>query len=169
DSKSNTYIKQVDMMERIFHSDYEELTKYIATELAEQLEPGDVVTVSGNLGAGKTTFTKGIATGLGVKRAVTSPTFTIIKEYKRRLPLYHIDAYRLEGLEEDIGFEEYIDGDGVTVIEWAGFLEDFIPQDRLEIMIEYNGETARTISFKPNGERYLSLLNTVNFPKESST
>src|SRR5699024_12294606 len=78
----------------------------------------------------------------GVKRAVTSPTFTIIKEYKGNLPLYHIDAYRLEGSEEDIGFEEYIDGDGVTVIEWAGFIEDFIPQDRLEIMIEYNGETA---------------------------
>lgn len=155
------------MLERIFHSDSEELTKDIATKLAEQLEPGDVVTLSGNLGAGKTTFTKGIATGLGVKRAVTSPTFTIIKEYKGRLPLYHIDAYRLEGSEEDIGFEEYIDGDGVTVIEWAGFIEDFIPQDRLEIMIEYNGETARTISFKPNGERYLSLLNTVNFPKES--
>ena len=146
------------MLERIFHSDSEELTKDIATKLAEQLESGDIVTLSGNLGAGKTTFTKGIATGLGVKRAVTSPTFTIIKEYKGRLPLYHIDAYRLEGSEEDIGFEEYMDDEGVTVIEWAGFIEDFIPQDRLEIMIEYNGETARTISFKPNGERYLSLL-----------
>src|SRR5699024_6642035 len=120
-------------------------------------------------GADKTTFTKGTATGLGVKRAVTSPTFTIIKEYKGRFPLYYIDAYRLEGYEEDIGFEEYRDGDGVTVSEWAGVIEDFIPQVRLEIMIEYNGETARTISFKPNGERYLSLLNTVNFSKESST
>src|SRR5699024_12608053 len=135
--KSNTYIKQVDMLERIFHSDSEELTKDIAIRLAKQLEPGDVVTLSGNLGAGKTTFTKGIATGLGVKRAVTSPTFTIMKEYKGRLPLYHIDAYRLEGSEEDIGFKEYIDGDGVKVIEWAAFIEDFIPLDRLEIMIEY--------------------------------
>src|SRR5699024_7894239 len=94
-SKSNKYIKQSEMLEIIFHSDSEELTKDIATKLAEQLEPGDVVTLSGNLGAGKTTFTKGIATGLGVKRAVTSPTFTIIKEYKGRFPLYHIDAYRL--------------------------------------------------------------------------
>src|SRR5699024_1071496 len=129
----------------------------------------DVVTLSGNLGAGKTTFTKGIATGIGVKSAVTSPTFTILIEYIGRFALYHIVAYRLEGYEEDIGYEEYMDSDGVTVIEWAGFIEDFLPQDRLEIMIEYNGETARTISFKPNGERYLSLLNTVNFPKESST
>src|SRR5699024_6619414 len=123
------------MLERIFHSDSEELTKDIATKLAEQLEPGDVVTLSGNLGAGKTTFTKGIATGLGVKRAVTSPTFTIIKEYKGNLPLYHIDAYRLEECEENIGIGEYIDGNGVTFIEWADFIKDLIPQNLLEIMI----------------------------------
>src|SRR5699024_10708656 len=109
------------MLERIFHSDSEELTKDIATKLAEQLVHGDVVTVSGYPGDGTTTFTKGIVTGLGVKRAVTSPTFTNIKEYKGRFTLYHIDAYRLEGSEEDIGFEEYMDGDGVTFIELAGF------------------------------------------------
>src|SRR5699024_12169889 len=113
------------MLERNIHSGSDELTKDIATKLAKQLKHGDVINLSGNVGAGKTNFTKGIATGLGVKRAVTSPTFTIIKEYKGRFPLYHIDAYRLEGSEEDIGFEEYMDGDGVTVIEWAGFIEDF--------------------------------------------
>src|SRR5690625_4816371 len=147
------------MWERIFHSDSEELTKDIATKLAEQLEPGDVVTLSGNLGAGKTTFTKGIATGLGVKRAVTSPTFTIIKEYKGKLPLYHMDAYRLEYSEEDIGFDEYFYGNGISVVEWPSFIEEYLPTQYLSILITAQNMETRSIRFIPKGKRYEKIVH----------
>lgn len=156
------------MNEMSFFSKSEDMTKKIAAMLANQLDSGDVITLSGNLGAGKTTFTKGLAAELGIKRAVTSPTFTIMKEYKGRIPLYHIDAYRLEDSEEDIGFEEYLEGDGVTVIEWAHFIEHFLPQDRLEIIIDYHNETSRSISLQAKGEHYVAILDKLNFPKESS-
>ena len=88
-----------------------------------------MITLDGDLGAGKTTFTKGIAEGLGVKRTVNSPTFTIIKEYEgESFPFYHMDVYRLENSDEDIGFDEYFNSDGVTVVEWATFIEEFLPQ-----------------------------------------
>src|SRR5690625_4290245 len=95
------------------HSGSEEETIRIGEKLAILLRPGSDVTLSGQLGAGKTTLVKGIAAGLGVKQMVTSPTFTIIKEYEGELPLYHMDAYRLENSEEDIGFLEYFSGDGI--------------------------------------------------------
>src|SRR5690625_95245 len=85
-------------------------TKKLAAIIAKKLNSGDIITLEGELGAGKTTFTKGIAEGLEVKRTVTSPTFTIIKQYKGRIPLYHMDAYRLENSSEDIGFDEYFEG-----------------------------------------------------------
>src|SRR5690625_7496312 len=106
------------------HSSSEEETIRIGERLAILLRPGSVVTLSGQLGAGKTTLVKGIAAGLGVKQMVTSPTFTIIKEYEGELPLYHMDAYRLEHSEEDIGFSEYFSDDGISVVEWATFIED---------------------------------------------
>src|SRR5699024_10014665 len=98
-----------------------EETTRLGERLALLVKPGDVITLEGDLGAGKTAFTKGIARGLGVKRTVSSPTFTIIKEYKGELPFYHMDVYRLEHSDEDIGFAEYFNGDGVSVVEWAQF------------------------------------------------
>lgn len=136
----------------------EEETIRIASRLANLLKPGDVVTLEGELGVGKTTFTKGIAKGLGVKRMVTSPTFTIVKEYEGELPLYHMDAYRLEYSEEDIGFSEYFDGDGISVVEWAKFIEEFLPEDRLDIEIQYGGENNRTVSFKPRGLHFKRIV-----------
>lgn len=138
------------------HSESE--TKRIAQSIVKRLNPGDIVTLSGELGAGKTTFTKGIAEGLAIRRPVTSPTFTIIKEYEGNIPLYHMDAYRLEHSEEDIGFDEYFFGKGISVVEWAHFIEDFLPEERLNIEINYIDEHSRTIRFDPIGEYYKKVI-----------
>ena len=101
----------------------------LGKKIGQQLVAGDVLVLDGDLGAGKTTFTKGLAAGLEIPDIIKSPTFTIIHEYQDgRLPLYHMDAYRLEnGGAEDLGLEEYFDGDGVSVVEWAEFVEDELP------------------------------------------
>lgn len=140
----------------------EEETKKVAKQLATHIKKGDVITLEGDLGVGKTTFTKGLAKGLQVDRTVTSPTFTIVKEYEGRLPLYHIDAYRLEHSDEDIGLEEYVYGDGVSVIEWAIFIEDFLPKERLHISLERVGEKERKITLQAIGnDHYLSVVQHV--------
>ncbi|MBY6038590.1 tRNA (adenosine(37)-N6)-threonylcarbamoyltransferase complex ATPase subunit type 1 TsaE [Fictibacillus nanhaiensis] len=131
-----------------------EETMTFAEKMGLTLKKGDVLTLAGDLGAGKTTFTKGLAKGLGITRTVNSPTFTIIKEYKGRLPLYHMDVYRLEDSYEDLGFEEYFSGDGVCVVEWATFIEEYLPDERLELVISHKGEDEREIQLKPLGERY---------------
>lgn len=136
-----------------------EETKRIAKKLAFLLSSGDVITLEGDLGAGKTTFTKGIAEGLGVKEMITSPTFTIIKEYTGNIPLYHMDAYRLEHSEEDMGFHEYFNGEGVSVIEWAQFIADYLPEERLNVKIDYLGENKRKITFSPQGNYFKKLVN----------
>jgi tRNA threonylcarbamoyladenosine biosynthesis protein TsaE len=125
-----------------------------AERLSAHLKAGDVITLEGDLGAGKTTFTKGIAKGLNISRTVNSPTFTIVKEYEGDLPLYHIDAYRLEDSDEDLGFEEYFTGDGITVVEWAVFIQDFLPTERLEISIRNVDESKRVIELRPIGDRF---------------
>lgn len=111
-------------------------TNKLAELIANVVQAGEVICLTGDLGAGKTTFSQAFAKKLGISRPVSSPTFTIIKEYQEgRLPLYHFDLYRLgdAALDEDLGFEDYIAGDGVAVIEWAGFIEDILPDDKLEI------------------------------------
>lgn len=133
-------------------------TKKIAENLASYLKPGDVITLEGDLGAGKTTFTKGLAVGMGIKRVVTSPTFTIIKQYNGKMPLYHMDAYRLENSDEDIGFDEYFYGKGVTVVEWAKYIGEYLPEERLAIAIKTN-EKNRTITFQSNNEHFNLVLN----------
>jgi tRNA threonylcarbamoyladenosine biosynthesis protein TsaE len=135
-----------------------EETELIGERLASLLEAGDVLTLEGDLGAGKTTFTKGIAKGLGVSRTVNSPTFTIVKEYEGRLPLYHMDVYRLEDSDEDIGFDEYFNGGGVSVVEWAQFIEDYLPINRLDIRIKYNGDS-RILEFLSNSSHFESKIN----------
>ncbi|MDN4075836.1 tRNA (adenosine(37)-N6)-threonylcarbamoyltransferase complex ATPase subunit type 1 TsaE [Fictibacillus terranigra] len=134
-----------------------EETSELAEKLGTLLGPGDVLTLEGDLGAGKTTFTKGLAKGLDVKRVVNSPTFTIIKEYKGRLPFYHMDVYRLEDSDEDLGFEEYFEGEGVTVVEWAQFIDDRLPDDRLNIEIRRTGDEKRELKFQPAGERFITI------------
>ncbi|WP_163583442.1 tRNA (adenosine(37)-N6)-threonylcarbamoyltransferase complex ATPase subunit type 1 TsaE [Gracilibacillus saliphilus] len=141
----------------IFESNTEEETRRLANKLAILLSPGDVLTLEGDLGAGKTTFTKGLGAGLGVTRTINSPTFTIVKEYVGEIPLYHMDVYRLEDSEEDIGFDEYFTGDGITVVEWAQFIEEFLPAERLEVQIKRIDEHTRKIIFHPIGDHLDSV------------
>ena len=108
--------------------------------LGREARPGQVIALTGDLGAGKTTLTKAIARGLGISETVTSPTFTIVKEYRSgRLPLFHFDVYRIGDVEEmyELGYEEYFFGDGVCVVEWADLIEELIPEDALRISIAY--------------------------------
>ncbi|SDR12930.1 tRNA threonylcarbamoyladenosine biosynthesis protein TsaE [Virgibacillus subterraneus] len=131
-----------------------EETGKIAEKLALFLKPGDVVTLEGDLGTGKTTFTKGIANGLGIKRNVNSPTYTIVKEYEGELPLYHMDVYRLENSDEDIGFDEYFNGDGISIVEWAHFIEEFLPDERLNIKFSYLDDCTRLLEFTAIGTHF---------------
>ena len=143
----------------------EEETMAIAAQLAQLLEPKNVILLEGDLGAGKTTFTKGLAKGLGIETVIKSPTYTLIREYtKGRLPLYHMDVYRLEDVGgDDLGFEEYLYGNGVSVIEWAKFIEEELPDAYLTIRLVPTGEffENREITFIPNGDRYENLVGTL--------
>ncbi|WP_163071255.1 tRNA (adenosine(37)-N6)-threonylcarbamoyltransferase complex ATPase subunit type 1 TsaE [Priestia flexa] len=133
-------------------------TQKLANRLASLLAQGDVLLLEGDLGAGKTTFTKALAKGLEIKRNVNSPTFTIIKEYKDgRLPLYHMDVYRLGDEFEDLGFDEYFEGDGVTVVEWAHLIEEQLPKEFVQINIYHDTPKTRKLVCKAKGARYIDL------------
>lgn len=149
-------------MENLYAHNEKE-TKDIAAKLAKWLEPGDLILLEGDLGAGKTTFTKGLAIGLGIKRIIKSPTYTIIREYlDGRLPLYHMDVYRLEETGgTDLGLEEYFEGEGVSIVEWAKFIPEDLPTEYLQIKLQPAGEDLmeRKILFNPIGQRYNKLLD----------
>lgn len=133
----------------------------LGEKLSLLLRPGSVVTLTGQLGSGKTTFVKGLAAGLGVTDMITSPTFTIVKEYNGELPLYHMDVYRLEHSEEDIGFTEYFEGNGISVVEWAEFIKEYLPGERLDIEIKYIDEHSRMIIFNPRGSHYERVVESL--------
>ncbi|WP_409305890.1 tRNA (adenosine(37)-N6)-threonylcarbamoyltransferase complex ATPase subunit type 1 TsaE [Peribacillus sp. SCS-155] len=144
-----------------FISNSEQETGELARRIAEIVVPGDVIALEGDLGAGKTAFTKGIAQGLGITRTVNSPTFTIIKEYHGKMPLYHMDVYRVSDDEEDLGFDEYFEGPGLTVIEWAHLIKDQLPSELLTIYIYRTGDTSRRLVLEPQGERYHRLCKEI--------
>ena len=130
-------------------------------ELAQNIEsekfPNMVICLIGDLGSGKTIFTKGFAASLGVEEAVTSPTFNIIKEYTSgEMDLYHMDVYRLDGKVGDLGIEDYYDKNGVVIIEWADMIPDYLPEERLEIKIKISedSEDTRIIVINPIGKEY---------------
>jgi tRNA threonylcarbamoyladenosine biosynthesis protein TsaE len=144
-----------------FITESAEETSNIGEQLGRLLIKGNIICLSGDLGAGKTAFTKGIAKGLGVEDYVTSPTYTIINEYQGRLPLYHFDVYRLNDVEEmyELGYEEYFFGDGIVVLEWADIVRDIIPGDRLWITIlNTKGDDSREIIMEPTGEVYDEIV-----------
>lgn len=123
----------------IFESFTPEDTFNIGKELAARVKPGEIYTLNGDLGVGKTVFTKGLAAGLGIEEPVTSPTFTILQEYDSgRLPLYHFDVYRIGDPEEmeEIGYEDYFYGQGICLIEWAELIDELIPGEATDICIE---------------------------------
>lgn len=134
-------------------------------ELAQNFEsekfPNMIICLNGELGSGKTVFAKGIANALGIKEPITSPSFTIIKEYEGELPLYHMDVYRLDGKTEDIGIEEYFTKGGVVVIEWADTIKNILPKERLDIKFKVSGENTRVLILKPYGEKYEELCEAV--------
>lgn len=134
-----------------------EETQNIAYEIGKWVHEGMVLTLEGDLGAGKTTFTKGLAKGLEIKRNVNSPTFTIIKEYHGRFPLYHMDVYRLENGADEIGLDDYLFGEGVCVIEWASMISDLLPSNRLDIKIYRESENERRIELYPIGPEYETI------------
>lgn len=128
--------------------------------LGENIKPGMIICLDGDLGAGKTHFSKGIALGLEIDEDITSPTFTIVQEYKGRMELFHFDAYRLSGSEElyYIGFDDYMNKNGVIVIEWSNIVSDILPKERLDIEITYSPESGRFFEFKPYGINYEKLV-----------
>ena len=142
-----------------------EQTLYWGKRLGELLERGDVVSLTGDLGAGKTTLTQGISAGLGVGEDcyVTSPTFTIINEYMGRVPVYHLDFYRIDLLSEveNLGLEEYFQGNGVALVEWAEKIKTFLPENYLMVLLEYVDDSVRKISMKGMGKRYRDVLKEV--------
>jgi len=139
----------------------EQETRQFAEEIGSRLIPGSVVALEGDLGAGKTTFTKGIAKSLGVTRTVNSPTFTIMKQYKGNMPLYHMDVYRIENEDEEFGFEEYFEGDGVTIIEWAHLIKAQLPDELLTLYLFHEGDEQRRIKAVPQGEFYEKLCEEI--------
>ena len=134
-------------------------------ELAQNLEsekfPNMIICLDGELGSGKTVFTKGIANALGIKESITSPTFNIIKEYDGELPLYHMDVYRLDGNTDGYGIEEYFTKGGVVVIEWSDTIKDILPDEYLHIKFKVVDENKRVLILTPHGQKYDDLCEAV--------
>ena len=135
-------------------------------ELAENIEsekfPGMIICLDGELGSGKTVFVKGFAKSLGIDENITSPTFNIVKEYQTgELPLYHMDGYRLEDQNEDIGFTDYFSSDAISIVEWSDLIADSLPEERLDIKFKIIDENTRVLVLKPYGQKYEDLVNYV--------
>lgn len=134
-------------------------------QLAQNFEsekfPNMVICLDGELGSGKTVFTKGIANALGIQESITSPTFNIIKEYDGELPLYHMDVYRLDGNTDGYGIEEYFTKGGVVVIEWSDTIKDILPKEYLHIKFKVADENKRVLVLTPYGKQYEDLCEAV--------
>lgn len=149
-------------MELLIHNPNE--TENVAEIIGSVAEPGDTIILSGDLGAGKTTMTKGIALGLGIDQMIKSPTYTIIREYQKgRLPLYHMDVYRVEDGADDLGLDEYFEGDGLSVVEWGKLLGEFLPADYLEITIAKDSTDLekRLLDVQSHGKRSEQFLERI--------
>lgn len=145
------------MKKELLIKNREEIIK-LGEKIGKLAFPNMVITMEGDLGAGKTTMTKGIAKGLGVEGIVNSPTFTIMKIYEGRLTLYHLDVYRIENPETDFELEEYFEYGGVSVIEWANQIKPLLPDEYLKIEILDIGDNQRTLTLESNSEKYEKLI-----------
>lgn len=145
----------------------EQETLNLAKKIAKLLKPGDVISVSGELGTGKTCFVKGLAQGMGISQVVTSPSFVILKIYYNKIPLYHFDVYRLDKSFqlEEIGFQQFQYGDGITVVEWGDKVSEILAFDHLEINFYYYENDKRKIKITPHGESWERRLNKSKFVK----
>ncbi|MDP2972867.1 MAG: tRNA (adenosine(37)-N6)-threonylcarbamoyltransferase complex ATPase subunit type 1 TsaE [Deltaproteobacteria bacterium] len=146
----------------VFNSKSPSETIRIGKTIGSSLQAGDVVALMGELGAGKTQFIKGLAQGVGVGKSVyvSSPSFTLINEYKGEIPFYHIDLYRLEEEKEaeELGLEEYFHGEGITEIDWADRIPSLLPGELLRVNIHYTGKQTRSIELVAKGKRYEELI-----------
>jgi len=136
-------------------------TMALGMTLAQLLQPGDVVSLEGDLGAGKTQLAKGIGAGLGIAETViTSPSYTLINQYEGKYPLYHFDVYRIEPVDlEDLGYEEYFFGKGICLVEWGNQIREYLPTEYLQIIIEQTAIQQREFTLIAHGERYQQLLD----------
>ncbi len=149
-------------MEYKITTNNEEETIEIAQNMESEKFPNMVICLIGDLGSGKTVFTKGFAQALGIEENITSPTFNIIKEYNSgELSLYHMDLYRLEGNISNLGIDEYYEKGGVVIIEWADMIEDELPDERLEIHFKLVDEDTRVLIFKPFGDKYEEICEAI--------
>jgi tRNA threonylcarbamoyladenosine biosynthesis protein TsaE len=148
-------------LEWIYLSDSEEDTEVLGEELGARLLSGAVVLLDGELGAGKTVFSRGVARGLGVTAPIQSPTFTLMNAHTGRLPFYHFDLYRLESEDElfDLGMDEILDGDGVTLIEWAGKFSEYFTVPAIYVRISVHGLSGRQISMHADEKLYQTILS----------
>ena len=137
-------------------------TLTIAENIESEKFPNMVICLEGDLGCGKTVFVKAFARALGIDESITSPTFTIIKEYfSGEMPLYHMDVYRLNDDFENVGLEDYFNKDGITIIEWSDMIKEYLPEERLEIKFKVIDENTRVLILTPFGERYEELCSAV--------
>lgn len=134
----------------------EKETIELGEKIGKKLEKGMCLVLKGDLAGGKTTFAKGIGKALNIKEVINSPTFTILKIYEGNLKLFHIDAYRLEGSDYDLGLDEYLD-EGVMVVEWPEYYIDYLPSEYLEITFNYIDDDTREINFIAHGDKYKEL------------
>lgn len=137
----------------------EEKTKEIGYKLGKLLSEKSIICLEGDLGAGKTTLTQSIAKALKIDDYITSPTFTIVNEYEGEHKLYHFDVYRISSSDEmyDIGYDEFIDSDGICIIEWANLIKDILPKEYLYVNLTYKNE-GREINFEPHGKKYENIV-----------
>lgn len=140
----------------------EEETMEIAENLESEKFPGMVICLDGELGSGKTVFVKGFAKALGLNEIITSPTFSLVKEYLNgEMPLYHMDVYRLNDSNKDFGFNDYLNMNGVCIIEWPEMIQDMLPEERLDVKIKVLDEDTRVLIFTPYGKKYEDLCEAV--------
>lgn len=149
-------------MDYKYTSRSEEDTMELAQNIESEKFQNMVICLEGELGSGKTVFVKGFASALGIDENVTSPTFNLVKEYlDGELPLYHMDVYRLQGTCDTVGFDEYFNRGGVSIVEWSDLICDCLPEERLEIKFKVIDENTRVLVFEPHGKQYEDLVDSV--------
>jgi len=152
----------IDSMDYKITTRDERETINIAQNLESEKFENMIICLEGDLGSGKTIFTKGFAGALGIEENITSPTFNIIKEYLNgEMPLYHMDVYRLDGKVDGVGIEDYFTKDGVVIIEWADTIRDILPEERLDIKFRIIDEETRVLTFVPHGQKYEEICEAV--------